>query len=435
MVKLSKSAFSELFKRFRSKSLETIITSIQRRPEPILYLTMEHFCNFNKTKNLKRKKIFCAFCSITLLTFLQFITFVIIKLPNKFSFAQENQTVLKTVRKSFDFMSVNSLTAKLTASRNITFFKKSYCPSNFGDIAIFTLITNGSYKLEVNNALVSIKCYSKMRGYKYYLFTFDEETKTLSPNANSSLNKSCLQLQLMFLRHCLVLSVLPFHDYVIHIDGDTGVVNPHHCFEEYIIPGVDVFHLERFHSGEIQAGHYIVKNTDFSKTYLRRLIDTKDRFKKYIPDNPLIYFPLSENTMTVHQWSQCRELFNNVSYEIFKRCVKKQWGKQRLFKNIIIFRRGHDFARDGWLTKFAWSEVDFMLHAMKYQDDVLFTRKLSPEDCSTEDEWHLPLKSYFYIPNIDVMREIWLKTDIRENFAYDETDALKCWPNCPYNLE
>ncbi|XP_065644927.1 uncharacterized protein LOC136075496 isoform X2 [Hydra vulgaris] len=325
------------------------------------------------------------------------------------------------------------------------FLMKSYCHRKFGKIAIVTLITNNGYEAVVNNALVSMNCYAKMRCYAYYLFKFDEKLKKFYPNLNSRLYESCLQLPFLFIRHCLVLNTLMAYDYVAHTDGDTGVVNPNHCFEEYIIPGVDIFHLERFHSGEIQAGHYIVKNTEFSKTYLSNFIDSHKKFKDVV-DNSLLYFPLAENTMNDNDWNQCKGILltillknNNgnifASYDDFKKCVKQKWGKQRHFKKIIVYRRSQDFARDGWLTKFTWSDVDFMIHAMKYQDDVLFERKLSHLDCSTDNEWILPLKNSFYISNIESMREIWLKTDILETFLRDNFDNLNCWPNCPYNLE
>ena len=143
-------------------------------------------------------------------------------------------------------------------------FYKRKCPALYGRVALLHLYTDTAYiNRTVWNAMQSMRCYVQMRGYSLYEFIDDI----------GSLGTECEKMTTRFLaqRHCLTAQLLLKYDYVIFIDGDSGVINPYHCFEEYINPNVSLHFLLRIRTGEVQSGHYIAKNTSFSRKFLMDL--------------------------------------------------------------------------------------------------------------------------------------------------------------------
>ena len=304
-------------------------------------------------------------------------------------------------------------------------FQQNYCNHVYGEIAIFQIITRGYYYNKVFNALQTMQCYAKMRNYTLYQVEI-EDGKIVSGFNDTGIDEKCKQYPPLVMRHCIIAYLLAKYDYIIHIDGDTGVINPNHCFEEYIRPNVDMFLLQRVHTGEIQAGHYIVKNTDFSKQFLLKWINTNTDGS----DNHALQYALSVTFLDTTTHERCWD--SGLPY--FKKlyCIYTAMRLERKQSRLLVYERAQTFARDAWVTNFYWSEQDFLLHAMKDQDDILFTRKLTRHECDS-NQWTMPIEKKFYVNSTVKMKLQWNKVDEKwfgNNLYAIITRMDYCWPGC-----
>ncbi len=129
------------------------------------------------------------------------------------------------------------------------------CNKNITKIGIFIAVTDTKmYKTALN----SIQCYMTARGYsQLYLINLLTDSKV---------QKQCKNYEKFgFLRHCAVAAYLEETDWLFVLDADTAVINFEHCLEDFLQPGVDIIHYERFHNGEIAAGNYIARNSPAAK--------------------------------------------------------------------------------------------------------------------------------------------------------------------------
>lgn len=111
---------------------------------------------------------------------------------------------------------------------------------------------------------------------------------------------------------------------------------------------------------------------------------------------------------------------------------------KRNFKHIKVYRRGLGFARDSWITNHKWSELDFILHAMKHPDNVHFESEIDVEQCSVK-EWRLPVKNSLKL-SIKDMVPLMRKADLvsvrkTPQSLLNSADVSNCWPNCPEDVE
>ncbi|EYC30821.1 hypothetical protein Y032_0004g1792 [Ancylostoma ceylanicum] len=231
-------------------------------------------------------------------------------------------------------------------------------------------------------------------------------------------------LQTMFRRHCVVAEVLKTTDWVLFIDADIGIVNPTRLIEEFIDTRYDLTFYDRFCSWEVAMGSYIVKNTQFSRSFLLNFAN----FETHLPDsfhgsdNGAIHAYLLETLMPESRreahvcysiWHQSTGFDDLFLYEA---CIRSILGSQRNFEKVRIVRKGTGWVRDIWITGSMWSpERDFMLHGMKESDrsafpDGLFskmrslissrfrwypplTKDLDLQQCSTGNvEWHYDMR-------------------------------------------
>ena len=108
-----------------------------------------------------------------------------------------------------------------------------------------------------------------MRGYTYINYIREEKTNL----PDNSIPGKCKDRDFMVERHCMIAHLLQYYDYIISIDADSGVINPNHCFEEYMAPDHDLVFMERVHSGEVTASQFTVKNTTFAKEFLMKVFE------------------------------------------------------------------------------------------------------------------------------------------------------------------
>ena len=328
----------------------------------------------------------------------------------------------------------NSFNEIAFSNISIASFNNDVCPNRYGNIAIVTLTTSGVYiEKVVFNAMQSVRCYAKMRGYVLYQMRLDGEN--IIGLDDDIIKEKCRNYSLLWKRHCIIANMLPNFNYIIHLDADSGVINPYHCFEEYITPGIDIFHLERAHSGEMQAGHYIVKNSNFSRQYLRQWYEYN---KTFGTDNVVLHSVFSSHVLNKTAHIHCSDKRDKVPYFSWIRCIKDHMAGKRVYKNIKVYRRAHAFVRDAWTTDYKWSKYDFLLHAMKHQDDILFSRKLDRNDCSDVSKtWNIPVNTKYFVKDTKVMANIWRNADdvsFKKNLALRKRDISDCWPSCPDNV-
>lgn len=329
-------------------------------------------------------------------------------------------------------------------------FEQDYCRHNLGDIAIVQVMSGKDYVEQyVFNALQSLRCYARLRNYTLYQIMDDHMIDSVSGKDNDlNIYLKCKHfVGILRNRHCLITYLLEKHDYVVHIDADSGVINPRHCFEDYISPDVDISFLVRAHSGEVQAGHYIVKNTTFSRDFLLEWANMSEE-----NDQPALHSLLSKRFLSLGQHEKCQEQ-KNETYFKWIACIRnglslEQHKKTVTNKNIninsnrnnsgnksriMLYSRAQTFVRDGWTTGFKWAETDFMLHAMKGPDDVLFSRKLNRSDCSAT-VWNIPVVKSYYVDTLQKMKEVWRQVEKSHQVKYKQfaliEDISSCWPDC-----
>jgi len=309
----------------------------------------------------------------------------------------------------------------------IKLFRPKLCSKQYGKIAIVTMFTAGDYTKVVANALISVQCYSKMRGYDLYQIEHDG-TSVTSGLTNLTIVDKCRTKLIMAMRHCIIAYILPNYNYIVHLDADSGVINPDHCFEEYITPGIDIFFLERVHSGEIQSGHYIVKKTEYAKHFLLDWFNQMNAGGQY--DNVVLIKVFAKLVLNQEDSQKC---LLQSGWKLML-CIKKSLVGKRILDRVKIYRRAHAFARDAWTTDFMWSDQDFLLHALKHKDDQMFSRKLHVSDCDS-NFWFSPIKENLYV-NISTMKKKWAAVDESsfQKLAIDEKDISICWPDCPDNF-
>ena len=316
-------------------------------------------------------------------------------------------------------------------------FHANKCKHKYGSITVVQMVGDANYmNSTVWNAVHSMRCYCKMRGYHLYQFNksgvVQNEITTNNMIAANHAAQTCSNFpNYIKKRHCIVLHMLSYYDYVIHIDADTGVMNPQHCFEDFIDPDVDLHFLLRVHTNEIQAGHYILKNTTISKTFFSSYLAGR---LDVINEQPKLQQKISETFLPPDLHRKCL-VKKGEGYFKWVRCLVSSLHSLKTgTKRLLLYSRAHAFVRDGWANSYHWSAFDFMLHAMKHADDVFFTRRLCAEDCGN-GTWFIPSRKERYVEPLSAMKKMWLEFDKRwmpnPKYALD-VGIGHCWPNCPH---
>nr|CAD2131879.1 unnamed protein product [Meloidogyne enterolobii] len=206
-------------------------------------------------------------------------------------------------------------------------------------------------------------------------------------------NNNCKQKDFYFQRHCILANFLSSHStdikFAFFMDADIGVINPNHSLEEYLEgkKDFDLIFYERIFNGEIMAGSYILKNTQFTREFLYYWADYYFNVPNSFhgTDNGAIHsvfldlFCDHSNENCSEKRRVCSHLWN-VSLDFdtllpFTLCAKYILGARNVFTNSISETKLNstgkvllltDFrqywARDGWLTGNCWSSRDFLIH-------------------------------------------------------------------------
>lgn len=311
---------------------------------------------------------------------------------------------------------------------------KQACNREHGSGAIIVVADEGARR-SYRPAIRSMECYGKKHGYAVMV---------LDP---SQASPECMQYgDFMFKRHCMVLAELQKFDWVAAFDGDVGVVDAGRCLESVLGAGIDVVHEERFHNGEVHAGAYVVRNTDFGRQYLKKwMVYDKDLTSvSHNSDNGALHVHLlkylaGNDTAVVDKcYSMWKSSHNLDIYDQYVGCVMEFASDAARLRdgprNIRLIRRGHGFVRDLWVTAGdAVSPVDFFVHAIKEHVKFYDDTREGEDKCGTAE--YSPVILPGRMLSESEMRRVMAGADHaatrdRPKSIKEKAIVSHCWPKC-----
>lgn len=290
----------------------------------------------------------------------------------------------------------------------------------------------------------TVQCYGLKHGYHVLVLDPQNASHWVGDDERC---KKCRGF--FFARICVTAHILHNYDYLVHLDGDTGVVNPDIRIEEFLKPrDFDILYEERFYNGEIAAGIYIVRNSNFSHHYLREWAAYDDRLPNVVwnnADNGILHIHLLRTlfpndgdgrNMTKHCYSLYEMADTLETYDQYVGCVTGYLAKRRTGTSPIrIQRRGHGLARDLGTVQGKVSDVDLFVHAVKEKQ----AKKLyaGPAQCLTREaarSWEPDIRPGFKV-TIAVMKKLLIQDDPKTKagrpYSLAEPASIgNCWPNC-----
>ncbi|GMR51375.1 hypothetical protein PMAYCL1PPCAC_21570, partial [Pristionchus mayeri] len=251
-------------------------------------------------------------------------------------------------------------------------------------IAIVVVLKDATHDDQYALASSTVHCYAAAHGYRLHVENAAENEKWTA---------LCPQNDFMFHRHCILRHLMEGMDeeWILFLDADIGVIYPNHLIEE-ILPSNRSTHVvfyDRIMNHEVMAGSYLVRNSEFSRRFLKHWSDAffslPDSF--HGTDNGAIHMVLLEFALPdlregrekcVEVWKQSSDWPSLDDFTVCTRSLMAgKWVDGIEIRNKTHAQR---WCRDGWLTNSVWSRRDFMLHGwQKKRLDVLgFARWHSP---------------------------------------------------------
>ncbi|CAD5228600.1 unnamed protein product [Bursaphelenchus okinawaensis] len=321
------------------------------------------------------------------------------------------------------------------------------CNPIHGKIAVFVAYRKEEYDQKYKIAQETIRCYIKSTDYQLHLVDMFNDPEV---------NYYCNHTEVFFRKHCAAAVYLKKSDWMLVLDADTAVVNPNHCIEEYIDDRVDLLFYERYFNWEIMSGNYLVRNTDFGRDFLMKWAN----FEYTKPnswngaDNGVLQIHIMHTVLpnSVNEKNTCYKLWTNATsydtYLAYVTCVKVNLGAQRLYPGKLrILRRGHGFARDGFLAYDSYCEHDFMFHGYKQNEigekkwESPFETPVDLSKCNNSfDGWNWRKKKQLSCPKIQKIIASFerhtAKNYPKEGQVFPHLalpDVGECWPNCEHD--
>eukprot|EP00960_Hanusia_phi_P075916 768482-Hanusia_phi.AAC.1 len=282
--------------------------------------------------------------------------------------AEELELILQTYRSSRELVDLPSITS--TKSQYGEQTRPTLLPpsregvSREGTSREGTSREGTSREGQYKNHFQSAQCYAQRRGY------------TLIHEQDGNL----------FGRHLAVKKHLDKFDWIYSIDADVMFVNFDKALEDYIIKAgsADIILPMRIINGEIVAGGYLVRSSDWSRQFLDEwgTKGSKHQFaalRNSAVDNAdngfliqLLTFKLfvEEETGEVKEkGKECVELFNS-EYNRGKCCFSSLMATRRRFKHVWILRRGSGFFRDDFVGSFFFKNDLSVHHKGRWKNEM-----------------------------------------------------------------
>jgi len=297
---------------------------------------------------------------------------------------------------------------------------------NIGIIIVSDEKAQQKYKQHSKN----IECYAKEHGYTFII---------LNPKSYFV----CLHLKnFYFQKHCAVMNYMKSMlnlNWLLVLDGDNFVVNSSKLIEEFIPndENIHVIHYERFFTGEIMAGAYLIKNHLWSYNYLSTWFNFYSKLPKtgyHNHDNGALHMILlkmigKSNEIQSKCYSTYLQSTNEWNYYKYIRCFRCSIKGQRIFKHVRLLRRGHGFSRD-FSIPFA---NDFILHGYKSDLNYFFYNSTT---CT--NNWLSNIRQNLFVFDITVAKNMTRQKDQYAIKKYSQSlgiaDITDCWPNCEQEI-
>uniref|UniRef100_A0A0N5B795 Glycosyltransferase n=1 Tax=Strongyloides papillosus TaxID=174720 RepID=A0A0N5B795_STREA len=271
------------------------------------------------------------------------------------------------------------------------------------------MVVKSASEYNYEQAIETVKCYSWHYNYNFVI---------LRQEKVSEFSYNCHYRDFMFRRHCIVANFAQKYKneikYIVFIDGDIGVVNPVHRLENYLPKdGEDILFYDRTFNYEIMAGSYIIRNTLYTRSFLKLFADYEYKMPKTNDgrDNVALQPVFVDFIGTVEhrkKYLQCMKIYNYaVGFDenmLFVSCMRYvlnlmdetpndtnyhtyEGGKIKIVRKLSKKR----WARDGWLSDWKFCNDDLFHHAWKQKEfkkrkNVFKRRFLSDERiCRSSD--------------------------------------------------
>uniref|UniRef100_A0A183BQP3 Nucleotid_trans domain-containing protein n=1 Tax=Globodera pallida TaxID=36090 RepID=A0A183BQP3_GLOPA len=251
--------------------------------------------------------------------------------------------------------------------------------NNKNKVALFLVVMKAEdLRTEYRLAHRTLQCYCAMKHYPLIVVDLSR---------NATLQELCPQKDFMFRRHCALSHWLADHpsvEWTLFLDADTAIINPNHLVEDYIPSGdIDLVFYERIFNGEIAAGSYLARNTEFTRKFLQYWANYYDElpWSWHGTDNGAIHAVFMDyfcgKKDEIHcskRWAICWQLWrastNDDGLRMFTDCVRSVLGKRNKLhdkngnvKFLTNFRT--HWSRDAWLSGGKWCARDFFIHGWK----------------------------------------------------------------------
>uniref|UniRef100_A0A1I7SGQ7 Nucleotid_trans domain-containing protein n=2 Tax=Bursaphelenchus xylophilus TaxID=6326 RepID=A0A1I7SGQ7_BURXY len=355
------------------------------------------------------------------------------------------------VQQTFNLTAFNGDVTAAETSKNPHRVDMGECLPIYGKVGIFVAYWGSKRKYET--AIDSLHCYVKSTNYTLFEIDVTKDNETLT---------HCSEYRHpMFRRQCAVALYAQKVDWMLVLDGDTAVVNPNHCIEEYIDPSVDMLFYERFFNFEFNAGNYLVRFSNFTQKFLmewaeydKEMSNITDSGRKWFSniDNGALHIHLAR-TLRANakpELDYCNEIRLGVAemnqYFGYITCIRWILGAQREFPGKIrLFRKAQSFVRDAWSTTFGFCELDFMFHDYKETNvpESVFKGRFDISRCGSGlNGWNWKegkriscdeLKEKL-IQKEQRYRESWYPDQSKINHPLKYREIARCWPNCDEKL-
>ncbi|UJR11730.1 hypothetical protein I4U23_015911 [Adineta vaga] len=304
--------------------------------------------------------------------------------------------------------------------------KLSNKTSNIGII----IVSDQNARLQYKQYSQNVECYAKLHKYSFVLF-----------DPKHYYNCSHL-VNFYFQKHCTVMNYMismPHVNWFLVLDGDTFVLNSSKLIEDFIPinPNIHVVHYERFYTGEVMAGNYLIRNHIWSHAYLLTWVNFYSKLPQtgyHNHDNGALHMVILQmieksNEIQTKCYGKYQQSRNEHYYYKYIRCFRCAIGGQRIFKHFQLLRRGHGFARDFHVPFLN----DFLLHG--YKSDL---NKYFYNSSRCTNDWLSNVRENLLITNMEIAKNMTIEKDVYAIGRYSEclgiADIRDCWPNCDQEI-